>query len=46
MMSISLKDISISNIHAVYYRDFVNGISKIQGINLLQNVDLRGKGGA
>ena len=45
MMSINLNDISILNIHGVYYCSNIKGISKSEAVNLLQNVDLTEKSG-
>ena len=39
LMSINLNDIAILNIHDVYYRCIIIGISKIKAINLMQNID-------
>ena len=39
LMSINLNDIAILNIHDVYYRCIIIGISKIKAIKLMQNID-------
>ena len=39
-MSINLNDIAISNIRDVDYRCIINGISKNDATNLLQNANL------
>ena len=43
MMSINLSDIAILNIQGAYYCCVVSRISKIEAINLSQNVDLTKK---
>ena len=43
MMSMNLNDIAISNIHGVNYRCIINGISKSEAVNLLQNTNLSKK---
>ena len=43
MMSINLNGIAVLNINGVYCRCNVNGIRKSEGINLLQNGDLKKK---
>ena len=43
MMSMSLSDIAILNIHCVDYHFIISRISKSEDINLLQNIDLTGK---
>ena len=40
MKSIILKDIAILNIRGVAYRYIINGISKSDAVNFLQNADL------
>ena len=40
MMSINLNDIAIRNIRGVNYCRVINGISKSEAVNLLQNADL------
>ena len=40
MMSINLNDIAVLNIHGVDYRCIINGISKREAVDWLQNVDL------
>ena len=40
MMSVNLSDIAILNIKGDDYHCFINGISKNEVINLMQNVDL------
>ena len=43
MMSMNLNDIAISNIYGVNYRCIINGISKSEAVNLLQNTNLSKK---
>ena len=43
MMYINLNDFFILNIHGDDYHCIINGISKSQGINLMQNTDLTEK---
>ena len=45
MMSMNLKGNAILNICVVDYYCIINKISKSEAVNLLQNSDLRGKGG-
>ena len=45
MMSMNLCDIAILNIKGSYYRCIINGISKIEAINLMQNTNLTEKSG-
>ena len=40
MMSINFNDIAVLNIHGVDYRCIINGISKREAVDWLQNVDL------
>ena len=42
-MCINLNDIAISNIRGVDYRCIINGISKSDGVNVLQNTDMTEK---
>ena len=43
MMSINLNDTVILNIHGIKYGCIINGLSKSEIVNLLQNSDLRKK---
>ena len=43
MMSISLRNICILNIHGADYRCIISATSKSEAVNLLQNVDSSGK---
>ena len=43
MMFINLNDIAILNIRGVDYRCIINGVSKSEPTNLLQNTDLSKK---
>ena len=43
MMYMNLNDFFILNIHGHDYHCIINGISKSQGINLMQNIDLTEK---
>ena len=43
MMSMNLIDIAILNIKGANYRCIINGISKSEAINLIQNIDLTEK---
>ena len=43
MMSMNLSDIAILNIKGLDYHCIVNGISKSEVINLMQNADLTEK---
>ena len=43
MMSLNINRITILNIYGLYYRCIINGISKSEAMNLLQNGDLREK---
>ena len=45
MMSINLSDIAISKINVADYRCIISQITKIEAINILQNVDLSEKNG-
>ena len=45
MMSMHLNDIAILNIKSVDYHCIISGISKIEAINLIQNIDLTEKSG-
>ena len=45
MMSMNLSDIAILNNVGVDYRCIIDGISKSEAINLMQNIDLTGKKG-
>ena len=45
MMTITLSDIAILNIHVVDYRCIISRYGKNEAINLLQNVDLTEKNG-
>ena len=45
MVSISLSDIAILNIHGYDYRFISNRVSKIEAVNLLQKFDLNEKSG-
>ena len=45
MMSMNLSDIAILNNIGVDYRCIIDGISKSEAINLMQNIDLTGKSG-
>ena len=40
MMSINLNNIAILNIKGIDYHCIINGISKSDSVNLLQNTDL------
>ena len=40
MMSMNLKNVPILIVHGVDYSCIVNGISKIEAIDLLKNADL------
>ena len=42
-MCINLNDIAILNIWGVDYRCIINGISKSDGVNVLQNTDMTEK---
>ena len=42
-MCINLNDIAILNIRGVDYRCIFNGISKSDGVNVLQNTDMTEK---
>ena len=42
-MCINLNDIAILNIRGVDYRCIINGISKSDGVNVLQNTDMTEK---
>ena len=44
IMSINLNDIAILNTRGVNYRCIINGISKSETVNLLQNTNLNKKG--
>ena len=44
-MSINLNDIAILNINGIDFPCIINGISKSEAVNLLQNVDLSEKSG-
>ena len=39
MMSLNVTDIAVLNIDSVNYYCIFNGISKSEGVNLLQNTD-------
>ena len=43
MISMNLSNIAILNIHGVNYRCIINGISRSEAVNLLQNTDLSDK---
>ena len=43
MMSMNLSDIAILIFKGTGYRCIVSGISKIEAINLMQNIDFTGK---
>ena len=45
MMPMDLNDTATLNTHGVNYCGIINGINKIEAVNLLQNVDLSGKSG-
>ena len=45
MMSMNLNDIAILNIKSADYPCVINGISKSEAINLMQNIDLTAKSG-
>ena len=45
MMSINLSDIAVLRIKSADYHCIINGISKSEVINLMQNTDLREKSG-
>ena len=45
MMSLNISGISVLNINGIDYRCIINGISKIEAINLLQKPDLKEKSG-
>ena len=45
MMSINLSDIATLNVNDADYHCIISGISKIEAINLLQNIDLTQKKG-
>ena len=42
-MCMNLNDIAILNIRGVDYRCIINGISKSDGVNVLQNTDMTEK---
>ena len=43
MMSMNLSDITILNMKGADYRCIINRMSKSEGINLMQNIDLTKK---
>ena len=45
MISMNLSNIAILEIHGVEYHCVINGISKSEAINLMQNIDLSEKSG-
>ena len=45
MMSLNVTDIAVLNIDSVNYYCIFNGISKSEGVNLLQNTDWNVKRG-
>ena len=45
MMSINVSDIAVLSIKSADYHCIINGISKSEVINLMQNVDLTEKSG-
>ena len=46
MMSISLSGIAILGIKSADYRCIISRISKIEALNIMQNIDLTQKSGA
>ena len=45
MMSMNISDITVLNIKGADYCCIISGISKSEGINLMQNIDLTKKSG-